>query len=243
MGVYIVIRPLPDAEAVVERLKALGHAAIASPLMHIQDMEDTDIPAIAFQAVLVTSANGMRSLARHAAFTRVSEALAITVGKASAAAARTAGFERVIEADGDVAGLIAAVKRHVPPDGGPLLYASGRQTTGDIAGELGAAGYAVHRAVLYEAVPAETLPEAARNVIANGEAAGVLIYSPRTARIWCRLVMAAGLADRIADVPHFCLSDNVKAALRDAGCGQTAALVAARPDVVALFNLISNANG
>ena len=243
MGVYIVTRPLQDAEAVVERLRALGHAAIASPLMHIQDLESADIPAMAFQAVLVTSANGVRSLARHAAFARIGEALAVTVGKASAAAARAAGFERVIKADGDVAGLIAAVKRHVPPDGGPLLYASGRQTTGDISGELGAAGYAVHRAVLYEAVPAEMLPEAARDIIASGQAAGVLIYSPRTARIWCRLVMAAGLADRIATVPHFCLSANVKTALWDAGCGEPAALVAARPDEAALFKLIPDANG
>jgi uroporphyrinogen-III synthase len=243
MGVYIVTRPHNDAEAVVERLKALGHAAIASPLMHVEDMKSADIPSIAFQAVLVTSANGVRSLARHAAFARISEALAITVGKASAAAARAAGFERVIEADGNVAGLIAAVKRHVPPDGGPLLYASGRQTTGDITGALGAAGYAVHRAMLYEAVPAETLPDAARDVIVGGQAAGVLIYSPRTARIWCRLVVAAGLVDRIVAVPHFCLSGNVKTALRDAGCGKLAALVAARPDEAALFKLISDANG
>ena len=243
MGVYIVTRPLPDAEAVVERLQALGHAAITSPLMHIQDMKGTDIPAIAFQAVLVTSANGVRSLARHAAFARIGKTVAVTVGKASAAAARAAGFERAIEADGEVAGLIAAVKRHLPPEGGPLLYASGRQTTGCIAGELGAAGYAVHRAVLYEAVPAEALPEAARDAIAGGQAAGVLIYSPRTARIWCRLVMAAGLADRIVAVPHFCLSGNVKAALRDAGCGEPAALVAARPDEAALFKLIPDTNG
>ncbi len=243
MGIYIVTRPVQDAGPVVERLKALGHAAIAAPLMHIEDLPNADIPAIAFQAVLVTSANGARSLARQPAFARIGKALAITVGKASAAAARSAGFERIIEAEGDVAGLIAAVKRHVSPDDGPLLYASGRQTTGDIAGDLGAAGYSVHRAVLYEAVAAEALPETARDAIAGGGAAGVLIYSPRTARIWCHLVMAAGLAGKMAAVPHFCLSDNVKAALRDAGCSETVARVAVRPEEAALFDLIAAANG
>jgi hypothetical protein len=41
------------------------------------------------------------------------------------------------------------------------------------------------------------------------KANGVLLYSPRSARIWCDLMVKSGL-DREAATPiYFCLSDNV----------------------------------
>jgi len=243
MGLFIVTRPPADAGPLIERLAALGHDAIAAPLMDIRFIAEADIPAAPFQAVLVTSANGARALARHAALARLGKVLAVAVGEASGAAARAAGFVRVTVADGDVAGLIELVKTRLRPGDGPLLYASGRQTTGDIVGELGEAGFAVHRVVLYEAVAATALPQAVHRVIENCKADGVLLYSPRTARIWCRLVSAAGLAGRLGALVHYCLSANVERALAEAGCAGVPMAVAARPAEVALLGLIAGAKG
>ena len=78
--------------------------------MDIRDVADADIPDMDFQAVLITSANGVKALARHAAFARLKAAVAVTVGQASGAAAREAGFMHVVTANGDVAGLIEVVK-------------------------------------------------------------------------------------------------------------------------------------
>ena len=243
MGLFIVTRPPADAGPLIERLAALGHDAIAAPLMDIRFIAEADIPAAPFQAVLVTSANGARALARHAALARLGKTLAVAVGEASGAAARAAGFARVVVADGDVAGLIDVVKSQLRPDDGPLLYASGRQTTGDIGGGLGEAGFTVHRAVLYEAVAATALPRAVRGAMEDGKVDGVLLYSPRTARIWCRLVSAAGLAGRLGALVHYCLSANVKRALAETGCAGVPMAVAARPAEVALLALIASAKG
>src|SRR3990170_4657890 len=101
MGLFIVTRPSADAGPLIERLAAMGHDAIAAPLTDIRFVAETDIPAVPFQAVVVTSANGARALARHGASARLGKALAVAVGEASGAAARAAGFARVTVADGD----------------------------------------------------------------------------------------------------------------------------------------------
>ena len=73
-------------------------------------------------------------------------------------------------------------------------------------------GFTVDRLILYDAFPATTLGSAA-TVIAKAEANGVLLYSPRTARLWAALAEQHGLAAQTAKLMHFCLSANVAAAL------------------------------
>jgi len=239
MGSIIVTRPPRDAAPLMARLAAMGCGALQAPVIDIRFMADTPIPAIPFQAVLLTSANGARALAHHSALRRLKDAVAVAVGETSAAAAREVGFGRVLVAGGDVDHLIETVKQRLRPDAGPLLYASGRETTGDIVGELEKVGFTVARPVLYEAVAAEVLPQAVIDAIAKGEADGVLIFSPRSARIWCRLGLAAGLSDALSRLPHYCLSENVKRALDESGCGAAPALVAARPEEAALLALLA----
>jgi uroporphyrinogen-III synthase len=105
---------------------------------------------------------------------------------------------------------------------------------GDLKGALAAAGFAVDRLVLYDALPAETLSIEAAQAIAGGKAAGVLLYSPRSARIWRNLVQAAGFAEKVRRLRHYCLSANVAAAL---GSDYLTA-VASRPQEDALLTLL-----
>lgn len=235
MGSIIVTRPPRDATPLMARLAAMGYNAFQAPVIDIRFLAGTKIPAKRFQAVLLTSANGARALAHDPALRPLTNSVAVAVGETSAAAAREAGFRHVLVAGGNVDRLIDTVKRQLQPGAGPLLYASGRQTTGDIVGELERAGFTIARAVLYEAVAAKALPQAVIEAIAGGEADGVLIYSPRSARIWCRLALAAGLTDALARLPHYCLSENVKRTLEESGCGAAPALVAARPEEASLL--------
>jgi len=239
MGSIIVTRPPRDAAPLIARLAAMGYDSLQASVIDIRFLADAAIPSIPFQAILFTSANGARALAHHPALKRLQGVVAVAVGEASAAAAREAGFGRVVVAGGDVDHLVETVKQRLRPSAGPLLYASGRQTTGDIVGELQEAGFTLARSVLYEAVAAEVLPQAVIGAIAGDEADGVLIYSPRSARIWCRLALAAGLADALARLPHYCLSENVKRALDDSGCGAVPVLVATRPEEAALLALLA----
>ena len=107
---------------------------------------------------------------------------------------------------GDVAGLGEAVTRHCDPKNGPVLYLSGSETAGDLKATLEGRGFRVDRVMFYDAVPAEALAPEAIAAIKQGTADGVLLYSPRTARIWAKLLMQAGILAEGSRLNHFCLS-------------------------------------
>jgi uroporphyrinogen-III synthase len=235
----IVTRPPEDAQPLAERLAAAGHEAILAPLLTILRTAELNIPARDYQAVLITSANGARALAGRPGIERLTGIQAIVVGPASAQAARQAGFSRIAEADGDVIALARKAIGILRPEDGPLLYVSGAVTAGELAASLEASGFEVDRVVAYEARPAEALPDLCASALAAGAADGVLLFSPRTARIWGNLVVAAGLAPAAVQLIHYCLSDNVAIALRHALGSDLKVRVAARPDEAGMLEMVS----
>ncbi len=234
----IVTRPKADAAALALHLEAAGHDVILAPLLSILPVDELEVPERDYQAVLITSANGARALEGHVELARLKSATAIVVGPASAEAAARAGFERIEQADGDVNALVRSTLALLHPGGGPLLYISGAVTAGDLAATLQGSGFDVDRVVAYEARPAEALPRQCAGAIAAGDADGVVLYSPRSARIWATLVAEAGLSRAASDLVYYCLSENVAEALRE-GLGESAAVqVARRPNESALLELI-----
>jgi uroporphyrinogen-III synthase len=232
---FIVTRPEHDAAAVAATLEGAGHQVVLAPLLAIVGRSAV-IPQRDYQVVLVTSANGARALAGHPDRKRLKGVEVHAVGPASAAAARAAGFG-VRQAGGEVGALTAAARRNLDPAKGPLLYVSGATVSGDLEGALRAAGFAVDRVVLYAAEPVTTLPEAAAAALAEGRSGdGVLLYSPRTAEIWVRLVTVAGLGAAAAKLRHLCLSQNVAVRVRAALPGAPVP-VADRPDEDAMVAL------
>jgi uroporphyrinogen-III synthase len=212
----IVTRPADDLAPLKAKLEATGHEVLAAPLLAIA-FTGADVARKPYQAVLVTSANGARAIARHPERARIVTSDAIAVGPASAAAAREAGFARVEEAaGGDVDSVIAHVIATRNPDAGPLLYASGEVTAGKLEEELGARGFSVDRAILYAAQPVDALPGEALAAVRSGTAQGVLLYSPRTASVWAALVAAANLTGDVGRLHHLCISANTAAAIRSA---------------------------
>lgn len=234
----IVTRPLEDARPLGCRLEAAGHEVILAPLLSIRPVSGLAIPERAYQAVLITSANGVRALNGHPAFARLKRATAFVVGPASAAAAAGAGFARVEQADGDVAALVRTAIASLHPGDGPLLHVSGAVTAGNLASDLEASGFEVDRVVAYEARPVGELPEPCAAALEAGTADGVLLYSPRTARIWVALVTGADLAPAATRLVHYCLSDNVADMVRNQLGTAVAVKVAARPDEAALIEMI-----
>jgi uroporphyrinogen-III synthase len=228
--IVIVTRPAEDAAALVRQLESRGHRAISSPLLRIVARPGVAPPVRPWQAILATSANAIRALTDP----RPLQSLRLlTVGPQSLRAARLAGFAHAEAHGGDVDGLAAHVAARLDPAAGPLLYLSGAETAGDLAGQLAARGFDVTPLVLYDAVAATDLGDAA-TALRDGSAGAVLLYSPRTARIWAKLVEAAGLAAAARHLPHFCLSANVRLALPPGWPAQ----VAERPDEAALLTLL-----
>ena len=142
------------------------------------------------QALLFTSANGVRAFAAASARRDLP---ALAVGDATADAARRAGFADVASAGGTVADLALLARRRLRPEGGALVHSAAQDVAGDLAGALGAAGYEVRRAVLYASVPADRLSAGTAELLQSSAIAAALFFSPRTAATFVRLVRAAGL--------------------------------------------------
>lgn len=224
-----VTRPEEDAGPLTAKLAALGHEVVMAPLLRIRPRATVNIPALPWQAIAVTSANGIRALPPDHELTSFRT---LTVGPQSLKAARAAGFEAEAHG-GDVNGLAAFIRDHLAPEAGPILYLSGAETAGDLAAQLAAAGFDCRRVVLYDAAPAETLG-AAEAALREGRLEAVLLYSPRSAKIWRGLVEAAGLGAQAAGLHHLCLSRNVAAALPEAWRHA----VSASPDEAAILALL-----
>ena len=112
-----------------------------------------------------------------------------------------------------------------------MLYLSGAETTGDLAGKLEGLGFDCHRAIVYDAVPASDASALATNLPAID---AVALYSPRSARIWCGLAATGGLLAAAARPTYLCLSRNVAAVLPE----QWTAKVAMSPDETAMLALL-----
>lgn len=228
----LVTRPREDAAGLVAALKARGHQAILEPLLTISPRDPVDWPVghARAQALLVTSANGLRTFA---AADPSRDLPVYAVGAASAAAAREAGFQAVASAGGNVNDLAALVRDRLDPAGGPLLHPAAGTLAGDLQGALAAKGFEVLRVVLYDARPADALsPESTRAI--NDDAIDVVsLFSPRTAATFASLIVAADLAPACGRMTALCLSPAVAAEV--GGLGWRGVTVAERPELAALL--------
>jgi uroporphyrinogen-III synthase len=229
----LVTRPREDADALADSLRAEGVESLVAPLLTIRVLPQATFDLAGVQALLFTSANGVR------AFARLSSARtlpAFAVGDATARAARAAGFEQVESAGGAVEDLARVVSTRLGPKAGALLHASGADVAGDLAGALGTLGFEVRRATLYRAVKARRLPVAARRALTDGALDAVLFFSPRSAATFVSLARKDGVEPALARLDALCLSEAVAAVVRQ--IAWRAVAVAAQPDQPALLQLV-----
>jgi uroporphyrinogen-III synthase len=220
----LVTRPRAEAVELAAALAARGIAALIEPLLdiHYRDVSSPDLAGV--QAIVCTSANGVRALARLTAERRLP---LFAVGDASATQARDAGFAGVESAGGDSRELARLIGERLSAAAGKLLHVAGSEVAGDLAGDLRARGFAVERAVLYEARPMTTLSTAASEALTTGSIDYALFFSPRTAAIFAQLVIASGLAAAIRAITAVSISAAANAALDPLAFSTRA--VAARP--------------
>ncbi|MEI6557894.1 MAG: uroporphyrinogen-III synthase [Rhodospirillaceae bacterium] len=232
MSRVLITRPLEDAGALALAVGGRGHEVLIEPLLEIA-LLDQPLPDLKeIQAILFTSANGVRAFAPRCSGR---ELPVYAVGRATAAAAIDHGFWNVSSADGDVAALARLVIGQCRPEVGAMLQIAATERAGDLGGLLTAAGFVVRRAVLYQARPAAALSAATVAALSAGAVDAVLLFSPRTARALAALLSAAGLATAAAGLTLVCLSGAVAGAASESGLSWRAVRVAARPDQDALL--------
>ncbi|MEM8645069.1 MAG: uroporphyrinogen-III synthase [Pseudomonadota bacterium] len=210
---FIVTRPEQDAGKLIAKMERAGHSALAAPLIRIRNMPGITPPANPWQAILVTSANSIRALVALPGIEDLLTVPVLAVGPASTKAAQSAGFEDIRTADGDLNALTNLALSELDPAGAPVFYPSGTVISGDLKGKLEDAGFSCTRVPLYDADPASDLPDEVIQELKGGTVDGVVLYSPRTARIWAKCLAEADLTNLASSLTHCCLSTSVAEAL------------------------------
>ena len=228
----LVTRPLEDGIEIAARLAERGHQALLAPLLeprfHDGPMleEGTELDQV--QALLASSANGIRAFIRRSARRDLP---VFAVGPQTAQEALKAGFGDVRSADGDAKALAEAAQRWASPQG-VLLHICAQDAPGTLAESLGARGYEVRRCSLYEIEPAKSLSPEAIDALRTGALEAAMFFSPRTARIFGALADALPIQRLTA----FCISPATAQALEPLRFAQVA--VAARPNQDAMLALV-----
>lgn len=233
---FLVTRPEPEGSKLQARIEDLGQEAVLEPLMEAELLPEAIDGLDGVTALIATSRNALRALSQSP---YLHDAVAIplfAVGQGTAEIARDFGFERIAIGPGSVSGFAAAIAGTLDPADGLILHLAGDVLAGDLAGELQELGFRVLQPVVYRMKAAEALSEGTREAIGEGAIEGVVLMSPRTARIYAGLIKHHGLADAAAEVVHVCLSDAVARGL--APLGDVPIEVADTPTLNAILELI-----
>jgi uroporphyrinogen-III synthase len=225
----IITRPEEDAHPLQQKLEALGHSASIVSLFEIVPYTDISVLDRPYQATCITSANGLRSTSLPDEMKRLP---ILTLGPQSAAQAKKSGFADIRTGGGNVNGLTQFITENLRPENGPLLYLSGKETSGDLEGQLRARGFDVDRVIAYDAKPAK--PDLSLHL---KTADAVMLYSPRSALLWTALMQAQ--AHSTSSLTHLCLSASVAAKL-PAGVPTKIAKTATEDGMLALLEPAGN---
>lgn len=234
----LITRPLEDAAPLAAELAARGHEPVIEPLLTIVPRDDASVDLDGVQALAFTSANGVRVFAR---LSPRRDIAVYAVGDSTAEAARTAGFSHVESAAGDVAALAALIAARLDPEAGALFHGAARRVAGDLGGRLESAGFAVRRAMLYDAEPATAFSPGAEAALGTARIDAVLFFSPRTGETFVRLVSRANLANACERCHAICLSRAVAEQVREVPW--RAVHIAARPTRAALLDSLAAIEG
>lgn len=205
----LVTRAEPEASRFAQTLRERGHAPLLAPLLRHEILAppaDLEARLDDVQAVLLTSANGARALAR--ATTRRDLRL-LVVGDATAEVAGQLGFTDTLSASGDVASLVVLVRKQLRADAGALLHAGGAVTAGDLVGQLAAGGYTISHVALYETHLADTLSFDIARALGAGTIDVVTLFSPRTAEAFVKLAARPEIAKGLARTSLVAMSQAV----------------------------------
>lgn len=236
----LITRPVRDARPLSERLRSAGHDPLIESLLKISTRSEVTIDGDAFQAIVVTSANAVHAAVDLGLHEPLTHTRVMAVGAASAEAAREAGFDDVLSADGDLDALTTLCREKLRPGNGQLLYISGAVISGDLKARLNRLGFDVERVELYDAQPIERLSWHIRQRIVAGELDAVLLFSPRSARIWSSLLDKESLTNAACEIRHICLSEAVGEVLAEANLPRSAIIIAETPDQEALVAAIGD---
>ena len=202
----LITRSEIDAIPLADLLGTLNIVSVLDPMIKVEMVPGPPLSLTDVQALVMTSANGVRAYcARN--FER--ELPLFAVGDATAREAMVNGFNNIYTACGNVSHLAELVQAQLFKNGGELLHVAGTNIAGDLAGDLLRAGFKYRRDTLYNVVATQFLRPETISALMKKELQGVLLYSPRTAQIFCQCAVADLDVNMLSSVTAYCLSQAV----------------------------------
>lgn len=205
----LVTRPKPDAQALVDKLKALGHEGIAAPMLEVEFLDFSPLQMSNAQALIATSRNALRALAASDALEAASQLPLYVVSAATADLAQELGFSDIHDGPGTAQDLLLLIKAECPPGEGILIHLAGTRLAFDLKSALEEMNFQVELRAMYQARSAEKFNNETLTALAEGELNGVILMSPMTAQTFVTIVDASDLLEQAAKLSYFCLSQNV----------------------------------
>lgn len=233
----VVLRPAAAAARTAAHLLARGFAPLVAPLTTIAASPPPRLIAADPGGSVVTSAAALKAVTGHPDLAALKALPIWTVGTETAAAARRHGFADVRAAGGDAVALAARLREEAPR-GPALLWLAGADVAADLRTTAAADGIRVERYEVYRSVAVDELSPALATALRAGSIEAVLHYSARSARLYIALTTAAGLIEWALRPRQLCLSARIAASFAAAEASPVS--VAARPDEVALFDLLGS---
>ncbi len=203
----LLTRPRNDSERIAQLLCKSKVDVHIDPLMKVEFLETPKNDFGAYQAIIFTSANGVR------AFCAKNQACGLpiyVVGNNTRDVALQNGLESVTSADGDVKKLSDTIISTLNPNNGPLLYLSGDHVAGSLVTDLSHAGFKINHQKIYAVAAAQSLSVDTKNLLKKGAIDYIPFYSPRSGLIFKLLIEAAGLQKTLTAVSALCLSPAVE---------------------------------
>lgn len=225
----LVTRPEPGAAATARLLREEGYKVIVDPALHIHRLDPPLPTPDRIDRVLLTSAQAAYALERY------KDVPVYAVGEATARAARRHGAVDVHAADDDWEDLVDLALEDAEPETF-FLHLAGKETAGEVGAEIQKAGHRYERVIVYETRPSTELASRTKAALTRGGLSAVLLFSPRSARIWRGLIEEAGLVDTLNDLDAVCLSANVADVVRN--LPWSSVRVAARRDQDAMLDCL-----
>ena len=231
----LVTRPQESTGRFARDLEAAGHQALISPVIRIEGTGFV-IPDERFDGIIATSAHAFEILqAEDTALSHLRALPLYAVGERTAAAARSKNFSNIACVRENSTSLASFILDQLPASSN-LLYLAGENRKPALESELNGAGHQVIAVAVYRAAAMAELSSEAITSIRTGEIGAIVHFSQRSAQIFTRLVIQAGITGESRDILHICLSADVQAGLADLAPVKSA--VAAIPGSSALIQCL-----
>lgn len=200
----LLTRPYDDSLITARELSSSGCSCLIDPMLTVEYLALKDIrfqkPTV-LQACILTSKRAINALAMCAIPQRTP---IFVVGPATAAAVQRQGYDHIIQGQGDGAGLLPELHKHLQPSKGTIIYFSGEETRFDFIKHLHNSNYDMMHSVVYRTQEASHLQVETIDALQHNKIRAILYYSPKSARRFNELALNSGCS--FTDVVAVCLS-------------------------------------